>query len=173
MPIVREVLQAKVSAFVALFLQSRELERSVAAITSLNAELRGSEVEARAVLQNVADGIVTAGAGGLIQSFNRSARQLFGYAEDEVIGQPLEVIVAPSHHDEFSEFARKKWRLLEAERMPAESSETVGCRKDGSCFPMEMDVSQMQIGKRVFTIVCVRDISGRQASREGARAPRW
>ena len=60
-------------------------------------------MRARAVLQNVADGIVTAGEGGLIESFNRSARRLFGYREEEVIGQPLQLIIAPSHHDDFSD----------------------------------------------------------------------
>ena len=73
-PILPDVLRAKVSAFVDLFVQSEELQRSLESITDLNAALRASEVRARAVLQNVADGIVTAGEGGLIESFNRSAR---------------------------------------------------------------------------------------------------
>ena len=81
------MLRAKVSTFVDLFVQAQELQgaRSTS-ITALNAALRDSEVRARAVLQNVADGIVTAGEGGLIESFNQSARRLFGYREDEVIG---------------------------------------------------------------------------------------
>ena len=135
-------------------------------ITALNAALRDSEVRARAVLQNVADGIVTAGEGGLIESFNQSARRLFGYREDEVIGEPLELIVAPSHQDDFADPARARWSLLTASDIPAEPTETVGCRKDGSCFPMEMDMSQMQIGERTFTIGCIRDISGRKAYTE-------
>jgi diguanylate cyclase (GGDEF)-like protein/PAS domain S-box-containing protein len=162
-PINPDVLRAKVSAFVDLFVQAQKLQRSVEAITELNAELRASEVEARAVLQNVADAIVMAGEGGLIESFNRAASQLFGYGEDEVIGHPLQMIVAPSHHDEFSEVARAKWSLIEAGTIPADSTETVGCRKNGSCFAMEMDISQMQIGERAFTIACIRDISGRKA----------
>jgi len=163
MPIVPEVLRAKVTAFMDLFEQSRALQRSVESVTELNAELRASEVQARAVLQNVADGIVTAGEEGLIESFNRAASQLFGYREEEVIGQPLQMIAAPSHQDEFSASARARWGLLDANDIPAESSETVGCRKDGSCFPMELDVSQMQIGERTFAIACLRDISGRKA----------
>jgi diguanylate cyclase (GGDEF)-like protein/PAS domain S-box-containing protein len=162
-PILPDVLRAKVSAFVDLFVQSEELQRSLESITGLNAALRASEVRARAVLQNVADAIVTAGEGGLIDSFNRSARVLFGYPEEEVIGEPLQLIVAPSHHDQLSESARAKWSLLNAKEIPAECSETVGCRKDGSCFPMEMDISQMQIGERTFTVACIRDISGRKA----------
>ena len=160
------MLRAKVSAFVDLFLQSQELQRSLESITALNAALRDSEVRARAVLQNVADGIVTAGEDGLIESFNRSARRLFGYREEEVIGQPLQLIVAPSHHDDFSDAARARWSLLTAKDIPAEPTETVGCRKDGSCFPMEMDMSQMQIGERTVTIGCIRDISGRKAYTE-------
>ena len=165
-PILPDVLRAKVSAFVGLFVKSAELQRSLESITTLNAALAASEVRARAVLQNVADGIVTAGPGGLIGSFNRSARALFGYSEEEVIGQPLQLIVAPSHHEAFFEAARSKWSLLNANGIPADSSETVGCRKDGSSFPMEMDVSQMQVGNQTFTIACVRDISGRKAHTE-------
>ena len=102
-PIRADELRAKVSTFVDLFVQSAELQGSVASITALNAALRDSEVRARAVLQNVADGIVTAGEGGLIESFNQSARRLFGYREEEVIGQPLDLIIAPSHRDDFAD----------------------------------------------------------------------
>lgn len=165
-PILPEVLRAKASVFIGLLVQSEELQRSLASITQLNAALRVSEVRARAVLQNVADGIVTAGEGGRIDSFNRSARALFGYREEEVIGQPLQLIVAPSHHDEFTESARASWNVLNAKEFPAVSTETVGCRSDGSCFPMELDISQMQIGQRTFTIACIRDISGRKAYTE-------
>jgi len=62
-PILPEVLQAKVSAFVDLFVQAQRLRHSLDSITALNVALRESEVRARAVLQNVADGIVTAGEG--------------------------------------------------------------------------------------------------------------
>ena len=153
------------STFVDLFVQSAELQGSVESITALNAALRDSEVRARAVLQNVADGIVTAGEGGLIESFNQSARRLFGYREEEVIGQPLELIVAPSHRDDFAEAAGAGGACCRRAR-PAEPAETVGCRKDGTCFPMEMDMSQMQLGERTFTIGCIRDISGRKAYTE-------
>jgi diguanylate cyclase (GGDEF)-like protein/PAS domain S-box-containing protein len=163
LPIIPEVLRAKVLAFVEMFVQAQELRSSVETVTDLNAALRASEVRARAVLQNVADGIVTAGEGGLIESFNQAAVQLLGYHEDEVIGQPLALIVAPSHRDEFSASAQAKWSLLDAPSILAESAETVGRSKDGRCFPMEMGISQMRIGEETFTIVCVRDISVRKA----------
>jgi diguanylate cyclase (GGDEF)-like protein/PAS domain S-box-containing protein len=164
-PILPDVLRAKVFALVGLFLQAQALQRSVASITTLNVALRDSEVRARAVLQNVGDGIVTAGEDGLIESFNRSARRLFGYGEDEVLARPLELLVAPSHRADLAESARAHWELLSSSD-GAEPLETMGCRKDGSCFSMEMSISRMQIGESTFTIACLRDISGRKAYTE-------
>ena len=161
-PIIPEVLRAKVATFVDLFVQSRQLQRSLESITGLNAALRDSEARAQAVLQNVADGIVTADEGGLIESFNQSARRLFGYTKDEVIGLPLGLIVAPGHHDDLSDPTRATLSLLTARDTRAARTETVGRRKDGSCFPMEFETSQMQIGERTLTIACIRDISERK-----------
>ena len=166
MPILPDVLQAKVSAFVDLFKQSQELQRSLASIRSLNTSLSESEIRARAVVQSVADGIVTADGDGRIESFNQSAQRLFGYQEEEVVGEPLQLIVAPGNQDEFSDSARASWNLLTAQGTPAEPTETVGCRKDGSCFAMEMGMSQVVIGERMVIIGCIRDISGRKAYTE-------
>jgi diguanylate cyclase (GGDEF)-like protein/PAS domain S-box-containing protein len=163
-PLFPDELRGKVSAFVDLFVQSEKLMDSLESITALHTALRDSEVRALAVLQNVGDGIVTAGEDGMIDSFNRSARRLFGYDEEEVIGRPLQLIIAPSHRDEFS--ARPAWGQPAALVVRAEPIETVGVRKDGSCFPMEMDMSLMEIGEETFTIGCVRDIAGRKAYTE-------
>jgi PAS domain S-box-containing protein/putative nucleotidyltransferase with HDIG domain len=155
-PVLADVLRAKVAAFVHLFVQSQELHRSFDSIAALNAALSDSEVRARAVLQHVTDGIVTAGETGFIESFNRSAQRLFGYKEDEVIGQPLRLVIARDDND--------------ASTDPA-SIEAVGRRKDGSCFPIEIDMSPVRIGTRTLTVGCVRDISARseQAERERER----
>jgi CheY-like chemotaxis protein len=64
-PVHPDVLRIKVSTYVDLFVQSRELQ-------ILNAALRDSEARAQAVLANVADAIVTADERSLIESFNRS-----------------------------------------------------------------------------------------------------
>ena len=63
-------------------LRTQELERSLGSITALNSALLDSEVRARAVLQNVPDGIVTASEAGLIESLNPSALRMFGYREE-------------------------------------------------------------------------------------------
>ncbi len=158
-PILSDVLRAKVSAFVALFEQSQQLQSSLESITTLNAALRDSEARTQAVVQNVADGIVTAGEGGLIESFNRSARVMFGYREEEVIGRPLQLIIAPDDHDPAADVTRTWRTLLAAPDTPAEPTEMVGCRKDGSRFPMELAISHMRIGEGAVIVGCIRDIT--------------
>ena len=98
----------------------------------------------------MADAIVTSSADGAIGSFNRSARQLFGYSEAEVLGRPLQLII---------ETARPGGDLL-------------GRRKDGSSFALEMNVSETHIGDRAVTIGCIRDVTERreQADRDRQNA---
>ena len=159
------MLRAKVSSFVDLFVQSEELRRSLESITTLNAALRDSEARTQAVLDNVADGILTAGEGGLIESFNRSARRLFGYSERDVIGRPLGFVVAPASRDEFRGLLTAPHGLL-SEPGTQNRSETVGCRRDGSTFPMEVEHGEMKLGDRNSTLAFVRDISERKAHTE-------
>ena len=49
------------------------------------------------MLDDVADGIVTVNDEGVIESFNRAAAELFGYSEQEAIGQPFSQMVGPKH----------------------------------------------------------------------------
>ncbi len=152
-PIGADILRAKVEIFVELFLKSRALEQSVS-------DFRDSEARTRAVLENVADGIVTVSDAGLIQSFNRAASALFGYSEQEAIGRPFSDIVG-------LELWKGYVRDAEAEQLmtpavhPSRSTEAIGRRKDGSTFPMELDVSDVQLDSGTIHIGCLRDISER------------
>jgi diguanylate cyclase (GGDEF)-like protein/PAS domain S-box-containing protein len=155
-PIVPVILRAKVQAFVELFLKARELERSVA-------ELRDSEAQIRSVLEHVADGIITLRQDGEIRSINRAASKMFGYTELEAVGQPFELIVRPRHPADFATpVEAKRWLLTPGGRV----AETVGRCKDGTTFPMELDMSVVPLGTGAIHIGCARDISERQTYTE-------
>src|ERR1700733_10302526 len=144
-PIVPDVLRAKVSVWVDRFLQTEELHRkseelqhSLASITSLNQALSDSQAGTQAVLDNVADGILTTDATGVIQSINRSAQKLFGYREDEVVGQPIaSLIESPVELDCAAAVTGSPTPLTPAPR--ARTTETLGCRQDGSKFALEIE----------------------------------
>jgi len=153
--IVPAVLRAKVSFFVDLFVKSCELERSLSEVTVLSARFRDSEVRSRSVLDHVADGIVTVTDEGVIESLNRAASELFGYTEGEAIGQPFFVMFDIVSH----EAARRSFL---DQQVRSCATEWLGRRKDGSTFPMEFDLTHVQLGARRIHIGCLRDISERQ-----------
>ena len=153
-PIGADILRAKVKIFVELYLKSRALERSVG-------QVRDSEARTLAVLDNVADGIVTVGEDGVIRSFNRAACEMFGYSEQEAIGQPFAVMVGPKQPRDFSSSAEAKRQLM-TPGGGTRSAESIGRRRDGSTFPMELDLSDVKLGSGTIHIGCLRDISERQ-----------
>jgi diguanylate cyclase (GGDEF)-like protein/PAS domain S-box-containing protein len=171
-PIVPDVLRAKVSVWVDRFLQteelhrkSEELQRSLASITTLNRALSDSQASTQAVLDNVADGILTTDKAGVIESINRSAQKLFGYREDEVIGQPIGSLINPRPGRESGNPVKSSPRLLTT--IPhAGSTETLGCRQDGSTFALEIEHGELAVGDRSLTLTFVRDISERKAHTE-------
>jgi len=179
-PVVADVLRAKVSVWVELFAQSQELQRrsqelqrrsqelqlTLESITELNQALRDSEAGTQAVLDNVADGILTTGETGLIESFNRSAQALFGYSEDEAVGQPLAFVIAPAHQAAFSELVMTARPLSPLTAKQDATTETLGSRQDGSTFAMEVEHGELTVGDRTRTLAFVRDISARKAYTE-------
>jgi diguanylate cyclase (GGDEF)-like protein/PAS domain S-box-containing protein len=165
-PFVPDVLRAKVSVFVDLFVQSQRLQRSLDSITTLNAALRDNHARTQAVLDNVADGVVTAGGGGLIESFNPSAQALFGYTEQEAIGKPFTLMIAPERHTDLRGLWRTAPKHSAQTGMPNWATETLGRRRDGSTFPMEIEHSDVMLGDRIMPLAFVRDISERKAYTE-------
>ena len=165
-PVQPDVLRAKVTAFVDLFLQSQELHRSLESITALNGALRDSDVRTQAVLDNVSDAIFILDDRGVIESVNRSVGQLFGYHAMEPVGHPFTFMIAPDRRDELRALNVASAGAVTDPTQSSRTIETVGCRKDGSTFAMELERGEMQHEERTFTLACVRDISERRAHTE-------
>jgi len=159
-PVLPNVLRAKVTAFVNLYLQSQALQRSLESITTLNGALRDSDVRTQAVLDNVADAIFILDEGGVIDAINRSVGRLFGYHAGEPVGHPFAFMIAPECRDALRGLDAV---LTRARGTPNLSTETLGRRADGSTFAVELECGEMQHDERTFTLVCVRDISERRA----------
>ena len=162
-PILPDILRAKVSIFADLFIGSRALARSVGNITELSEQFRDSEARTRSVLENVADGIITVSDEGAIESLNAAAAALFGYVEHEAVGQPFSSLVTPQNPADFAGRDAAGQPLLTLPTSTARPAIAVGLHKDGSTFPMELDVRHVELGARRVHIACMRDVSERQS----------
>jgi putative two-component system response regulator len=85
---------------------------------------------------------------------------MLGYAEHEVVGQPLELILTRGE-DLVSAVAWPSEGLLTLPSTSGVQIEVECRRRDGSSFPAEVNVSEMQVGQRRITVACIRDISDR------------
>ena len=122
--------------------------------------LQESEKRMRSVLDNVSDGLATLDDTSLIESANPAVVKLFGYLEDELVGQPVDMLIATTHRSGFVNYLQRRLKL----DLPSSGAhETMGKRKNGSLFPLEFVVSSMHVGSHHLFIATMRDISERKA----------
>lgn len=123
--------------------------------------LAESENRLRSILETAAEGIITIDERGIILSANTAAEKLFGYTAPEWIGRNVSVLMPESYREEHDQCPARFWRARKPKNF-GNSSEVSGQRKDGSVFPVELSVSEIQLaGRSVFTGF-VRDITERR-----------
>ena len=122
---------------------------------------RESEAKAQAILETTVDGIITIDADGIVESFNAAAEDIFGYDAEEVIGQNVKMLMPSPYHEEHDEYLRS-YHETGRKRIIGIGREVRGRRKDGSTFPMDLAVSEVELGDRLLFTGIVRDISERR-----------
>ena len=119
-----------------------------------------SEGSIRAIVDTVVDGIITIGEAGNIETFNPAAAKIFGFKMEEMIGRNVKMLMPDPYHSEHDGYLAAYRDTGEA-RIIGIVREVTGRRKDGTEFPMDLSISEMEVsGKRIFTGI-VRDISER------------
>ncbi|HEV8616814.1 MAG TPA: PAS domain S-box protein [Methylomirabilota bacterium] len=130
--------------------------------------LGGSEGLARAVLESASEAIVIADRAGAIVMVNARTETLFGYARQELIGQPLELLV-PERARRAHEGHRRMFADAPRVRPMGQGRDLAGRRKDGGEFPVEISLSFTESDKGTLYIAFVTDITERQRGIEALR----
>lgn len=127
----------------------------------LNQALREGEAQLRAVMDNVAEGLITIYANGTIRTFNFSAERMFGYSASEVHRRHFAVLFPVS---DASGSARLDRALSIGALESFQPGGSLGKRKDGTTFPIDVSVRNLRLEREQLFIVSVRDISDRKRS---------
>ncbi len=124
-------------------------------------QIRDQEQRIRALVDTIVDGIIVIDARGIVQTLNPAAVTLFGYPADEVQGQNIKMLMPEPYahgHDGYL----SNYLTTGDKKVIGIGREVTGKRKNGSTFPMELAVSEMEVnGERMFTGI-VRDITERK-----------
>jgi two-component system, LuxR family, sensor kinase FixL len=132
-------------------------------------------VEARAfseaVVDTAAEAVITIGAVGTIETFNRAAQQMFGYSVEEVKGKNVNVLMPEPYHAAHDQYIARYLETNEA-RIIGSGREIIAKRKDGSDFPIYLSVSEVRNRRGRKFVGLIRDISRQRAAEAEARQHR-
>jgi len=124
--------------------------------------LRHQDAFMRRVVNNTFDGLLTIDGMGTIRSFNPAAQRIFDHSPEEIIGQNFSALLTGTAG--FGDGSGATTALLSAVGRSGSSRGIMGRRRDGTAFPMDLAVTEMQEGGAAVYISLVRDISARAAA---------
>ena len=131
-------------------------------LTELSAHAT-SEALLHSILATVPDAMIVIDEAGVIVSFSAAAEQLFGYAENEAIGQNVTILMPEPDKRQHADYMLR-YLTTGQKRIIGIGRITIGQRRDGSTFPMELSVGEARTDhSRVFTGF-IRDLTRRQAT---------
>ncbi len=111
------------------------------------------------------DAALIADPEGRVKTLNWKALDLFGYRSDELLHQPIEILVPERLRTGHAEHRRTFFADPHARPMGRTKElfgvELFGRRKDGSEFPAEISISPIQAEGRVLVCAIIRDITDR------------
>jgi PAS domain S-box-containing protein len=123
--------------------------------------LHESEARTRAIVDNAIDGIITIDERGTIHSINPAAEVIFGYSEEELIGQNISKLAAEPYRSAHDRYLANYITTNEA-KIIGLGREVEGERANGEHFPMDLAVSEVILDDERMFIGIVRDITERK-----------
>lgn len=135
--------------------------RDVSARKKAEAELIESRARNQAILDAAVDGIITIDERGVVESANPAIERLFGYGPKELAGRNVSTLVPSPHREQHDEYIARYLRTGEA-RVIGIGRELEAQRKDGTRFPIELSVSEVEAGTRRSFTGIIRDITARK-----------
>jgi PAS domain S-box-containing protein len=129
---------------------------------------RPSAAVYEALFELAPDAILLVNGGGRIAHVNAHAEAIFGYARDEVVGQPIEIFV-PERDRAAHAVHRAGYAKHPHTRPMGQGLELLARRKDGSEVPVEIALAHIQTEGGPMVLAIVRDVSKRRAAETALR----
>lgn len=125
------------------------------------AALAGREAHLRSILETVPDAVVVIDEAGTIRDFSPAAERMFGWRAEEAVGRNVRTLMPEPYRAAHDAYLDRYYRTGE-KRIIGSGRVVVGERRDGSTFPIELSVGEMQAGGERFFTGFIRDLTERQ-----------
>jgi PAS domain S-box-containing protein len=126
-------------------------------------ELEEREAHLEAILATVPDAMVVIDEKGTIQSFSSAAETMFGCSANEASGQNVRMLMPEPYRGEHDRYLARYLTTGER-RIIGTGRVVVGHRRDGSTFPMELSIGEVQLKGHRHFVGFIRDLTQREES---------
>lgn len=127
--------------------------------TRTQAELRLDSF--RRVIEEAPNGMVMVDDAGAVVLVNAAIETAFGYAREDLLGQPIEILIPERFRQKDPEY-RKTFAARPTARAMGAGRDLFGLRKDGTEFPVEIGLTPLQMERGVMTLGTIVDITERK-----------
>jgi PAS domain S-box-containing protein len=116
--------------------------------------LRSSEARLAAILDIAPEGIISIDGAQNIRLFNQGAEAIFGYRSEEVLGQPLDLLLPERFRQVHGKHVERFMGVSDKFRQMSERISISALRRDGSEFPAQASITKFnQAGETIMTIM--------------------
>ncbi|MBV9399429.1 MAG: PAS domain-containing sensor histidine kinase [Bryobacterales bacterium] len=127
-----------------------------------------ADQQLRELLEAAPDAIMQVDQAGSILLVNRAAESMFGYSRQDLLGQPIEILI-PHEYREPHAGHRGKYRAHPSTRAMGSGLELSGLRRDGSRFPVEISLSPSHTDQGLRVTAIIRDMTERKRAEDKLR----
>jgi PAS domain S-box-containing protein len=120
--------------------------------------IRKSESWLRSLVATTQDAVVSIDRRGCVALFNQGAQRIFGYSAEELVGRKVNVLMAEPYAAEHDGYIARYETTGEAHAIGRIRTVTAR-RKDGTLFPIELSVTEIEVDEDVHYAAFIRDIS--------------
>lgn len=124
-------------------------------------KLRANQTRLNSIMNSVLDAVISIDSDGTIHTYNRAAERIFGFSVTETIGRNISMLMPEPHRSQHDGYIRRYLEELKSSAIGV-LREMEGQRKDGSSFPMELAISEMDLDEAQMFVGICRDISRRR-----------
>ncbi|WP_130471819.1 two-component system response regulator [Candidatus Magnetaquicoccus inordinatus] len=128
-------------------------------------EVLESRARMEAVFNTAADSIIVINAAGIMESVNRAAEKLFGYAQSEMVGQNVSMLMPSPYRERHDSYIASYVHTGKAKVM-GQRMELVALKKSGKTFPIELTISEVKLTDRILFTGILRDITERKEAEQ-------
>lgn len=129
-------------------------------------EMQELRLRLEGIITSAMDAIITLDAAQKIVMFNRAAETMFGYGAEQVLNQPLNILLPYRYRTVHAQHVVGYGQSGRTTRQMGMNMTLSALRSDGVEFPIEASISQVEVAKKKYFTVILRDITLRIKAEE-------